>query len=112
MQIEFHFISAPISLSKETVESMWGEGKYLGENSHFSWWRNINEDLPHYEGFENSLKYVESVFETKGPFQGILGFFFFFFLIYFLKVFHKELHFLQFCVQSMKMIKTVQSNLM
>ncbi|KAI9096161.1 serine hydrolase FSH [Phlyctochytrium arcticum] len=70
---DFVFISAPHSLPDETPQSEFSRLAIPEGEGQRAWW--ISEgDGTEYVGVDKSLDYIESVWKSQGPFDGLFGF--------------------------------------
>jgi len=70
--VDFVFVDGPHEAkgeAHEIVRRIWNPKEY----KYYEWW-DRDEETKEYVGVERSIKYLSSVFEERGPFDGILGF--------------------------------------
>lgn len=67
------YIDAPhtVEPAGEILIEETGERKWIGPQ--LGWWK-ASSDGKHYEGWEETVEYLRSVFRLQGPFEGVLGF--------------------------------------
>jgi hypothetical protein len=77
---EFVFCEAPHLISNNNQEETTKEEEEKKESNERGWWfssdsaYNALELTENDKGLNESLEYINQIFETKGPFDGILGF--------------------------------------
>ena len=111
----FYFANAPLPYNptdevKEQLLAVFGN-KNLPETNYQRQWWNASKDNKIYHHLDVSIHYIDTLFKSEGPFDGILGFsvcifVFFFFLFYAdnisiqlsICLYSKELHYVGFYV--------------
>jgi len=76
---ELHYVNAPLLFEQQdTSERRMRSEKGLNTNVNQGtrcWWTTTSDPATMvYTGLETSLKYIDSVFEAEGPFDGVIGF--------------------------------------